>query len=51
MRTRCKIHNKGPEHPDFVASTIVAWVPVFTHKDHFEILAGPLQSPPLVGGD
>ncbi len=43
MRTRTKIHNKGPEQPDFVTPTIGAWVPVFTHKDHFEILAGSLQ--------
>ncbi|MDY6910251.1 MAG: hypothetical protein SWC40_09985 [Thermodesulfobacteriota bacterium] len=43
MRTRYKIHNKGPEHPYFVTSTVVAWIPVFTHKDHFEILAGSLQ--------
>jgi hypothetical protein len=40
MLTRYKIHNKRPEHPDFVTSTIVAWVPVFTDKDHFEIPAG-----------
>jgi hypothetical protein len=43
MRTRYKIHNKGCEHPYFVTSTIVAWTPVFTHKDHFEILPGSLQ--------
>jgi len=43
MRTRYKIHNKGPEHPYFVTSTIIAWIPVFTHKEHFEILAGSLQ--------
>jgi len=39
MRTRYKIHSKGPQHPYFITSTIVAWIPVFTHKDHFEILA------------
>ncbi len=43
MRTRCKIHNKGPEHPCFVTSTIVALIPLFTQKDHFEISAGCLQ--------
>jgi hypothetical protein len=42
MRTRYKIHSKGPEYPYFVTSTIVAWIPVFTLKDHFEILAASL---------
>jgi len=43
MLTRYKIHNKRPEHPDFVTSTIVTWAPVFTDKDHFEIPAGSLE--------
>jgi len=43
MRTRYRIHSKGPEHPYFVTSTMVAWIPVFTHKDHFEILASSLE--------
>jgi hypothetical protein len=42
MRTRYKTHSKGPEHAYFVTSTIVAWIPVFTLKDHFEILAASL---------
>jgi len=47
MRTRCRIHNKGSEHPYFVTPSILGWIPVFTHKDHFEIPAGSLQPPPL----
>gem|GEM_PF-2491837 len=34
---------KNRNTPYFVTSTIVAWIPVFTHKDHFEILAGSLE--------
>ena len=40
MGTSCKIHNKGPGYPYFVTSNIVvAWIPVFAHKDQFEIPA------------
>jgi hypothetical protein len=38
-----RIVTKNPNTPYFVTSTIVAWIPVFTHKDHFEILAGSLE--------
>ncbi len=42
MRTRYKVHSKGPEYPYFVTSTTVAWIPIFTHKDHFDIVGNSL---------
>jgi putative transposase len=43
MRTRYKPHDKGPEYPYFVTSTTVAWIPIFTHKDHFDIFSDALM--------
>jgi hypothetical protein len=41
-----RIVTKNPNTPYFVTSTIVAWIPVFTHKDHLEILASSLGKRP-----
>jgi hypothetical protein len=40
MRTRWKIHNKEPKHPVLRQINYPSVDPGFTHKDHFEILAG-----------
>ena len=42
MRTRYKPYSKGPQHIYFVTSATVAWIPIFTHKDHFDILINAL---------
>jgi putative transposase len=43
MRTRYKI--QGPEEGRifFITSTIVEWLPVFFHKDHFDIIIHSLE--------
>jgi hypothetical protein len=44
MRTRYKIHNKEPKHPLLRHINYCSVDPaVFTHKEHFEILAGSLE--------
>ena len=43
MRSRYKAYNSGNENIYFLTSTIVQWIPVFVHKDHFDILIKSLE--------
>ncbi|MDY6909176.1 MAG: FAD-dependent oxidoreductase [Thermodesulfobacteriota bacterium] len=47
-RTRYKIHNKGPEHPYFVTSSIVAWIRSSPTKTTSGSRLAPISPLPLI---
>jgi len=43
MRSKYHIIHDGDEHTCFITSTIVQWLPVFVHDDHFRLMISALE--------